>query len=221
MTLFTPVLSEFFFPPSHPYLCFVFHPCWLGFFFFSFGFMWISVDQGRLYIATFTTVSTINKMPVTQDKPKKAWILPGDLPDLDTNSDSETSEDSFWDYKGSDGSSQTEYLDLEDEESDEEEEEEEEEEYPDSGDESDDESEVPKAGYKYKKVADKVWPQAIKYPEHLKPHRQFPSDPLKNLPTLPYHPPIFSLTPKITSEQMADLAIDQHSWNWVHSLPAR
>jgi hypothetical protein len=118
--------------------------------------------------------------------------------------DSETSEESFWDYKGSDGSSQTEYSDLEDladEESEEEEEEEtdeseEEEGHPDSGDESDDESEVPKVGYKYKKVADKVRPQAIKYPEHLKPHRQFPSDPLKNLPTLPYHPPIFSPPPR-------------------------
>jgi transposase InsO family protein len=176
------------------------------------------VNQGRLYIATFTTVSTINKMPATQDKPRKAWIQPEDLPDLDTDSDSETSEESFWDYKGSDGSSQTEYSDLEDladEESEEEEEEEtdeseEEEGHPDSGDESDDESEVPKVGYKYKKVADKVRPQAIKYPEHLKPHRQFPSDPLKNLPTLPYHPPIFSPTPKITSERMADLAIDTH-----------
>jgi hypothetical protein len=85
------------------------------------------VNQGRLYIATFTTVSTINKMPATQDKPRKAWIQPEDLPDLDTDSDSETSEESFWDYKGSDGSSQTEYSDLEDladEESEEEEEEE-------------------------------------------------------------------------------------------------
>jgi hypothetical protein len=128
VALFTPVSSNFFSHPPTLVFCLVFRLCGLGilfFLFFSFGFVRIFVNQGRLYIATFTTVSTINKMPATQDKPRKAWIQPEDLPDLDTDSDSETSEESFWDYKGSDGSSQTEYSDLEDladEESEEEEE---------------------------------------------------------------------------------------------------
>jgi RNase H-like domain found in reverse transcriptase/Integrase zinc binding domain len=67
-----------------------------------------------------------------------------------------------------------------------------------------------KVSYKYKKVDQKVHPVSIQTPEHQKPLRQFPKDPLLNLPLLPYNPPSFTPTAKITAERMDELAIDKH-----------
>lgn len=67
-----------------------------------------------------------------------------------------------------------------------------------------------KISFKYKKVAQKVHPVAIQTPEHQKPLRHFPEDPLLNLPLLPYKPPRFTPTSKITEERMKELAIDNH-----------
>jgi len=73
---------------------------------------------------------------------------------------------------------------------------------------------LPKAVYKYKKVSQKVHPVRINIPEHQKPQRHFPEDPLKNLPTLPYLPPNFSPTTKITTKRMDQLDIDNHQELW-------
>ena len=74
----------------------------------------------------------------------------------------------------------------------------------------DDEWSGPKAVFKYKKVAQKVRPQCMIMPEHMKTRRQFPNDPLQNLPRLPYHPPKFIPSAKITQERMDELAIEEH-----------
>ena len=67
-----------------------------------------------------------------------------------------------------------------------------------------------KISYKYKKVGQKVHPVSIQTPEHQKPIRHFPEDPLLNLPLLPYNPPRFIPTAKITAERMDELAVDKH-----------
>ena len=63
---------------------------------------------------------------------------------------------------------------------------------------------------KYKKVGQKVHPVSLQTPEHQKPLRQFPENPLLNLPLLPYKPPRFTPTARITAERMDELAIDKH-----------
>ena len=68
----------------------------------------------------------------------------------------------------------------------------------------------PRYTCKYKKVAVKVRPQAIMMPEAIKPRRFIPSDPLLNLPKLPYRPPKFYPTNKVSQERMNDLGIDDH-----------
>ena len=68
---------------------------------------------------------------------------------------------------------------------------------------------IPRTAFKYKKVAQKVHPVNMQIPEHLKPRRQFPEDPLRNLPKLPSHPPDFHPTQKVTAERMASLGIDK------------
>ena len=67
--------------------------------------------------------------------------------------------------------------------------------------ESEDPSEIPRAVFKYKKVSQKVRPVSIQIPEDQQPKRQFPQDPLFNLPKLPHHPPDFTPTTKITACQ--------------------
>ena len=67
-----------------------------------------------------------------------------------------------------------------------------------------------KAGFKYKKVAKKVRPVCKLIPKDIKPQRQFPEDPLRNLPSLPFHPPPFKPTARITAERMKELAIEDH-----------
>ena len=68
----------------------------------------------------------------------------------------------------------------------------------------------PWAVYKYKKVAQKVRPISMNMPEEMKSKRQFPNDPLQNLPQLPCKPPKFTPTKKVTEERMANLAIEDH-----------
>lgn len=77
-----------------------------------------------------------------------------------------------------------------------------------------DDPDLVKYGLKYKKVQHKVHPRSIPMPEDQKPQRRFPEDPLKNLPTLPYRPPDFLPSAKITSERMEELAIHKHEELW-------
>ena len=50
----------------------------------------------------------------------------------------------------------------------------------------------------------------MQIPEEQQPKRQVPQDPLRNLPKLPYYPPNFIPTTKITGERMEELALDKH-----------
>ena len=89
----------------------------------------------------------------------------------------------------------------------------------DSGNDSDSEPssthhEIPKATFKYKKVSLKVRPVAVQMPENLQPQRQFPEDPLLNLPILPFHPPQFIPTTKFSAERMEQLGIEKHEELW-------
>jgi hypothetical protein len=63
---------------------------------------------------------------------------------------------------------------------------------------------------KYKPVDRKVRPIPGVTPEDSKVTRQFPEDPLKNLPTLPVKPPAFRPTRKITTERMNSLEIQNN-----------
>ena len=65
-----------------------------------------------------------------------------------------------------------------------------------------------KAVLKYKKVNKKIRPVPMLIPEHMKVHRKFPRDPLANLSVLPYQPPEFTPSDKVTEERMADLGIE-------------
>jgi transposase InsO family protein len=65
-----------------------------------------------------------------------------------------------------------------------------------------------KAVLKYKRVDQKIRPVPKLIPEHMKAHRQFPNNPLQNLPILPHHPPEFKPTTKVTEERMAALEVD-------------
>jgi transposase InsO family protein len=70
---------------------------------------------------------------------------------------------------------------------------------------------IDKAVLKYKKVDQKIRPVPMLIPEHMKARRKFPSEPLQNLPSLPYYPPDFRPTSKITQERITDLGIDLRS----------
>lgn len=61
--------------------------------------------------------------------------------------------------------------------------------------------------YKYKKVENKVRPVPAVMPEDVKVTRKFPEDPLKNLATLPTHPPEFIPSERLTQERMDSLKI--------------
>jgi len=67
-----------------------------------------------------------------------------------------------------------------------------------------------KFGLKYKKVKDKVRPVCRLIPEYQKTQRHIPEDPLANLPSLPFHPPEFIPSSKITAERMTSLGIEDH-----------
>ena len=63
---------------------------------------------------------------------------------------------------------------------------------------------------KYKPVAQRKRPVPNVIPEGVKVVRRFPSDPLEYLPKLPQKAPTFVPTPKITTERMEKLALDQN-----------
>ena len=67
-----------------------------------------------------------------------------------------------------------------------------------------------KAVLKYKKVDKKIRPIPTKIPSHMKVHRKLPEDPLQTLPPLPFYPPEFYPTPKVSMERMTSLAIDDN-----------
>ena len=67
-----------------------------------------------------------------------------------------------------------------------------------------------KAVLKYKRVDQKVRPVPSVIPYHMKTIRKYPKDPLLNLPKLPYNPPQFSPTAKITDERMSSLDLDKN-----------
>lgn len=68
-----------------------------------------------------------------------------------------------------------------------------------------------KAVLKYKKVDKKIRPIPSQIPSSMKVRRRFPDDPLRNLPSLPFHPPEFQPTAKVTMERMNSLGIDDNS----------
>jgi hypothetical protein len=63
---------------------------------------------------------------------------------------------------------------------------------------------------KYKKVDKKIRPVPSRIPNEMKVQRQFPHNPLTNLPPLPFHPPEFHPTAKVTTERMSSLALDDN-----------
>ena len=71
-----------------------------------------------------------------------------------------------------------------------------------------------KAVLRYKRVDQKVRPIPSMIPYHMKTSRQYPKDPLDNLPKLPYNPPAFTPTPKVTSERMESLGIAKNMELW-------
>ena len=71
-----------------------------------------------------------------------------------------------------------------------------------------------RAVLKYKRVDQKVRPIPSMIPYHMKTLRRYPGDPLKNLPKLPYNPPRFKPTSKVTSERMDGLEIDKIQNLW-------
>lgn len=75
---------------------------------------------------------------------------------------------------------------------------------------------VPKTKYvlKYKRVDQKVRPVPSMIPYHMKTLRQYPDDPLRNLPRLPHIPPPFTPTSKVTAERMDGLELDKNEKLW-------
>ena len=67
-----------------------------------------------------------------------------------------------------------------------------------------------KAALRYKKVCEKVRPIPMLIPAHQQTQRKIPVDPLLNLPFLPYHPPEFIPSARITVERMDNLDIANH-----------
>ena len=64
---------------------------------------------------------------------------------------------------------------------------------------------------KYKAVDKKIRPVPAIMPEDAKVQRTFPEDPLENIPALPFKPPEFTPTQKVTQERMEKLGIDENS----------
>jgi hypothetical protein len=77
-------------------------------------------------------------------------------------------------------------------------------------------SQVPKvlAGRKYKKVDVRVKPVPGVFPQEATVHRQFPNNPLENLPPLPQRPPKFIPTSKLTEERMKSIGINSQGFLW-------
>lgn len=68
-----------------------------------------------------------------------------------------------------------------------------------------------KAVLKYKKVDQKVRPVPSHIPSYMKVQRRFPKNPLLSLPPLPFHPPQFQPTTRITEERMTSLALEDNT----------
>src|SRR5215470_9244684 len=66
----------------------------------------------------------------------------------------------------------------------------------------------------YKKVDVRVRPVPGVFPQEAMVHRQFPNNPLANLPTLPKHPPEFTPTAKLTDERMKAIDINRKGFLW-------
>ena len=64
---------------------------------------------------------------------------------------------------------------------------------------------------KYKKVDQKIRPVPSYIPGYMKVQRRFPTNPLLNLPPLPFYPPKFKPTEKVTMERMTNLAINNNT----------
>ena len=69
-------------------------------------------------------------------------------------------------------------------------------------------STLPQSFEAYKKVDVQVRPVPGVFPQEAMVHRQFPNNPLANLPVLPYHPPKFTPTEKITEERMTAMKLN-------------
>ena len=73
---------------------------------------------------------------------------------------------------------------------------------------------ITKMVLKYKTVDKKIRPVPTRFPENMKVRRQFPEDPLRNLSILPYYPPEFTPTDRVTEERMESLKIDEGLELW-------
>lgn len=63
----------------------------------------------------------------------------------------------------------------------------------------------------YKTVDKKVRPVPSHIPSHMKVQQKFPQNPLLNLPSLPFHPPEFQPTEKVTKDRMDSLGLDNNT----------
>ena len=66
----------------------------------------------------------------------------------------------------------------------------------------------------YKTVDKKIKPVKGVFPEDARVIRQFPEDPLMSLPTLPFDPPDFVPTERITQERLQELNINGEGYLW-------
>lgn len=68
----------------------------------------------------------------------------------------------------------------------------------------------------YKRVDRKVKPVPAVFPEDARVTRQIPTDPLVNLPPLPFHPPQFQECPgdRLTQERLEELKINPEQFLW-------
>ena len=66
----------------------------------------------------------------------------------------------------------------------------------------------------YKRVDKKVKPVPGQIPEEIRVTRKFPEDPLRSLPTLPIHPPIFQPTSHLTTERLEEMKINTDQFLW-------
>ncbi|KAI0337426.1 hypothetical protein BDW22DRAFT_1339778, partial [Trametopsis cervina] len=68
----------------------------------------------------------------------------------------------------------------------------------------------------YKRVDRKVKPVPAVFPEDARVRRQFPEDPLANLPILPMHPPTFEEDKegRLTLERLKEMKINPEGFLW-------
>jgi len=67
---------------------------------------------------------------------------------------------------------------------------------------------------KYKKVDVRVRPVPGVFPQEATVYRQFPNDPLENLPPLPRRPPTFVPTAKLSQERMDSIKVNSTGFLW-------